>query len=211
MLIIGVCCRIWCVLNFQHPPTQVGEDSVADSLGWLWTRNVAEEKHTFLILLPLPPKYWDNRKAPSFVNSFIILTLVIFKNLEGSSTRLFLAPCTVFHPPSSTLCTPVGRRECDSVSLPLKPACHWVRILLTEECHQNQGDNKQNAKILMAVLGKGVFLVFLRQSLPVKSRWAGYIRMGAGRESLSCSMKMQSPSTLALKKHYLDKTRDTSD
>lgn len=46
----------------------------------------------------------------------VTLTLVIFRNFEGSRTRLFLAPWTVFHPPSSTLCTPAGRTEWASLS-----------------------------------------------------------------------------------------------
>lgn len=41
---------------------------------------------------------------------------MIFRNFEGSSTLLFLAPWTVFHPPSSTLWTPRGKREWASLS-----------------------------------------------------------------------------------------------
>ena len=51
--------------------------------------------------------FWDYLKL--FLN--VTLTLVIFRNFEGSNTRLFLAPWTVFHPPSSTLWTPAGKTE----------------------------------------------------------------------------------------------------
>lgn len=37
-------------------------------------------------------------------------TLVILRNLVGSSTLLFFAPCTVFQPPSSTRWTPARQQ-----------------------------------------------------------------------------------------------------
>lgn len=57
-------------------------------------------------------------------------TLVILRNLVGSSTLLFFAPCTVFQPPSSTRGTPEGDKQ-----NPLSSSrCSAGRALLSSVC-----------------------------------------------------------------------------
>ena len=90
-----------------------------------------------------PSTFWLGDNAPTtgphwpgpVVILNVILTLVILRNFEGSSTRLFLAPCTVFHPPSSILCTPAERRE---------------RVSLSSVLHQFDSDRGSNSVTSLA-------------------------------------------------------------
>jgi hypothetical protein len=158
--------------------------------------------------LPPPPKYWDNRKTPSLVkynthfSNFQKFGGVQYTTVLGP---LYSIPSTFIH--SLDACGEERVRRCITASSQLV-----AENTVNRGMPSNQGDHKQKVKILMAVLVKGVFLVFLRQSLPVESRCGWLRRVGAttaGRESLSHSIRMPSPSSLAIRKHYLGKNKQT--
>lgn len=93
---------------------------------------------------------------------------MIFRNFEGSNTRLFLAPWTVFHPPSSTLWTPVGKTE-------------WARLSSVS----NQFDNERVSNLF-------------NSAAPIKTQEEDNRKCESTSDSLltTHNMKISSSSTL---------------